>query len=140
MRRWLGIGLGLLGCTRAATAPPFPFVWEAKGVHELSARTRRVERVTHHTATWELVIDCADIELGGKRGPAPVRVEVAPSGVKPGLILRALRVEDLQPVTPFLISVELAASDAAGDEQARLGLVVEASGSPRVLELRPFGK
>ena len=131
------IGLGLLGCAKAPSAPPFPLTWEAKGVHELTARVRRVEHLAHHTANYELVIDTAEIEVGGTRAPAPVRVQLTPSGVKAGLTLQPLIVGGLE---NFGQSIDLAAVDATGNESARLRVYTEATGTPRVMDLRPFGR
>jgi predicted oxidoreductase len=136
LRRWLGIGLGLLGCSKSSV-PAFPLTWEAHGVHELSARVRRVEHVAHRTADFELVIDSAEIDVSGTRAPAPVRIALTPASVKPGLTMRTLIVGEFD---GFAQSIDLAAIDASGNENARLRIVSSASGAPQVLELRPFGK
>jgi hypothetical protein len=148
--RALGLCLGLLGCTRA---PAFPVTWElgshasARGAEvaarERSPRTRRTEVVTTAEATYSFVIDSAEVEVGGDRGLAPVRVELSPTSVSAGLRVTVVKVGELEvsgSPPKFFQRIELATVDAKGDETTRLQLATTATGPPSVSPLRPFGK
>jgi len=148
-RAAVGLGLSLVGCTRA---PAFPVRWELGprvslrgtdlAARERSPRTRRTEVVTTREATYTLIIDSADVEVGTERGPAPVRVELSSTTVSPGLRLQLIRLGDLEVAgTPstFFQRIELATVDAKGNETTRLQIATSATGAPTVSPLRPFG-
>lgn len=145
-RSALSLILGLLGCGRA---PAFPVTWElgahasVRGVkvaaRELGPRTRRTEVVKTPEVSLTLAIESAEVEAGGARGLAPVRVELSPTSVAPGLRLVVVRVGGLE--APELFQrFELATVDASGGETMRMQLASTAAGPPSVAPLRPFGK
>lgn len=151
-RHWrflLGFSLTLLGCSRT---PPFPTRWDFAGLantganrvaaRELTPRTRRTETVKMQEATLEVVIESAEVEAGGMRGPAPVGLVLTPTVVTPGLRLRLYAVGDLElsgPPPDFFERIELATIDAKGDEKERVLVVTRATGTPGIASLRTFG-
>lgn len=149
-RAALGLGLSLFGCPKP---PSFPVHWElgptaslrgtAVSARELSPRTRRTEVVTTREVTYTLIIDSAEVEAGTERGPAPVRVELTPTTVSPGLRVNLVRLGDLEVAgTPaaFFQRIELATLDAKADETTRVQIAAAATGVPTISPLRPFGK